>query len=538
MKILICSLICLALSQGIEVGNAVSSEAKTKLSDNEKKQLVEQGVSAYETGHRAKAKELLVKAQSVFPENYAVPYYLGLIYLQEGQRAAAISQWKRYVAMDVNSENEVKIRKYLTILMREQARDDARKAVSQESSRMTGDAKARALALIAFKDTGLEAFGPLGKGMAALLISDLSHVPDLEVVDRIKTQMLLEEMGVGTFGLVDEASIPGVGKLLKVGHVVTGSLNIMETEKLQMTSTVFHALPSIHTDAVKAQGELTRFYSLEKDIACKIVAEMGESCDKMPKAFHKVHTRSLSALVAFSWGLDYSDQKNYDKARQMFQKALEEDPTFELAEAALLSTPTSVMQIKSASQMAADASSSGIFSTAAGSASIGTKGRGFSKTTKIAGGLAALGGGLALAGGGGGGGGDGGGGGGGGSSPPPALDVSGVWRGNWDESGNTVSFQLTIVQPDSSSNSIIANYSQCIATGSATVTINDPKATLNVQSNSGNSFLGDGTCTQKDANNKCIELNINWQTSTAVAPCTGISGNFIATKSGTTSISW
>jgi tetratricopeptide (TPR) repeat protein len=168
VKVLIFGLICFLSSQGIEAGNAHSAESKVKMSNKEKKRLVERGVTAFETGHPDNAKELLLQAETAFPENYAVPYYLGLIYLVEGKKDRAILQWKRYIAMDTNSENQVKIRKYLTILMREQARERAREAVSQESADAAGPMKERAVAIAVFKDTGFEGFGPLGKGMAAL----------------------------------------------------------------------------------------------------------------------------------------------------------------------------------------------------------------------------------------------------------------------------------------------------------------------------------------------------------------------------------
>ena len=70
-KVFIFGLICFLPAQGIEAVNAHSAESKAKLSDKEKKRLVERGVTAYETGHPDNAKELLIQAESTFPENQA-----------------------------------------------------------------------------------------------------------------------------------------------------------------------------------------------------------------------------------------------------------------------------------------------------------------------------------------------------------------------------------------------------------------------------------------------------------------------------------
>ena len=66
---------------------------------------------------------------------------------------------------------------------------------------------------------------------------------------------------------------------------------------------------------------------------------------------------------------DYFDQEKYDEARDAFQKALDEDPEFDLAKEALVLTPSSAMLLMTASQMILTLSSSGASSTAFGSAS-------------------------------------------------------------------------------------------------------------------------------------------------------------------------
>ncbi len=68
---------------GIGFSAPVSTKETAPLSTKEKQALVQQAVAYYEQGESAKAQENLERAQTDFPENYAVPYYLGLIYTDD-----------------------------------------------------------------------------------------------------------------------------------------------------------------------------------------------------------------------------------------------------------------------------------------------------------------------------------------------------------------------------------------------------------------------------------------------------------------------
>jgi tetratricopeptide (TPR) repeat protein len=167
------------------------AEETVKLSEKEKKKLVEQGVAQYKEGERDQAKNTLEQAKAAFPSNYAVPYYLGLIYLEEGRRSDAIAEWQQYVLMDPKSEDSMKIRKYLTLLIREEAVEYAKQAVANEAALLRSPVADNTVAVTTFENLGSENLEPLGKGMAAMLIHDLSQVPDLQVVERVKLQALL-----------------------------------------------------------------------------------------------------------------------------------------------------------------------------------------------------------------------------------------------------------------------------------------------------------------------------------------------------------
>jgi TolB-like protein/outer membrane protein assembly factor BamD (BamD/ComL family) len=516
------------------------------LSTQEKQELVNRAVAAYERGQWPSAQRDLERARTVFPENYAIPYYLGLIYLEQGRRSEAIVQWQRYVAMDPKSENALKIRKNLTLLLRQEARESAKRAVTDQATLIRGRADDKTIAVTSFSNLGSENLGPLGKGMAAMLISDLSKVPDLKVVDRIKLQALLDEMKLGTSGLVDSRSAPKVGKLLKARHVTSGSLADLDTESLVIASVVVdsHQRAGL-ISSQNAQGVLTEFYDLEKKIACQIIQALGKNCETVPEGFYIIHTKSLPALVLYSKGLDEFDRENYDEARELFQQSLDEDPKFDLALAALLATPTSAMLLMDDSQMASAAASSGpssatagtaVASSAAGSgastASASAGVMGLSTTTLTVGGAAVVGA-VALAGGGGGGSGP--------DAPAPSgpaavTDLSGTWRGTWTDTtdGTSAEAILTLTQTDSSvSGTVSVSGDACLPAGNVTGSISANGANLTITSGSERVTLN------ATADLTALTLNGTWDyTASASEICLGDSGNFTGALTGGADIHW
>ena len=191
-------------------------EQTVKLSDKEEKKLVEQGVVQYQKGEREQAKKTFEYAKVVFPKNHTVPYYLGLIYLEEGKRSDAIAEWKQFVLMDPKSEDSMKIRKYLTLLIHEEAVEYAKQAVANEDALLQSAVDDNTVVVTEFKNLGSENFEPLGKGIAAMLIHDLSQVPDLQVVERVNIVTLLQEMNLGTSGLVDQKTAPKARKTIEI----------------------------------------------------------------------------------------------------------------------------------------------------------------------------------------------------------------------------------------------------------------------------------------------------------------------------------
>ena len=495
------------------------------LSQKEKKALVEQGILQYEQGVRDLAQQTFEQVKTAFPESDAAPFYLGMIYLEAGQRSNAIAEWQQYVQTAPDSKDSMKIRKYLTLLLREETIADVKQTVADEAALLSGPVADNTVAVTAFSNLGSEALGPLCKGLAAMLISDLSQVPDLKVVERVKLHALLQELDLGLSGIVDPETVPRVGKLLKSKHVATGSLTDPEKERLQIFSAVMDTEQPDQIDTQEVQGVMDEFFNLEKQIACGIIEALGRNCDSMPDAFNKIHTRSLTALTSYGIGLDYFDREQYENARMQFQKAVDEDPKFDLAKDALLAIPLTTMLLMTVSQMVSSVSG-GITSSTATAGAATTAGGGMGTTgittVTIAGAAAVAGAAAAL--------------GGGGSDdpnpdpiPPADLDLNGAWIGTWiDTNGENLIFRLEITQTNTSISGTaeITGY-ECSLSGSLSGTIEGSSLQVTI--------TGTGMAS---ISAMCSNSTINGSFDITSGDCSGYTGNLSLLITERTTISW
>jgi TolB-like protein len=67
----------------------------------------------------------------------------------------------------------------------------------------------------------------MAKGLAAMIIADLSKVPGLKVLEREKVQLLLNEMpSSATAGLADTAKAVRSGRLMRAEKVIVGNFEV------------------------------------------------------------------------------------------------------------------------------------------------------------------------------------------------------------------------------------------------------------------------------------------------------------------------
>ncbi len=63
----------------------------------------------------------------------------------------------------------------------------------------------------------------LSKGLADMLISDLSGIPDIKIIERESLEKVLQEQALSLTGLTEEGSAVEVGKLLQADQLIYGA---------------------------------------------------------------------------------------------------------------------------------------------------------------------------------------------------------------------------------------------------------------------------------------------------------------------------
>ena len=256
-------------------------------------------------------------------------YYLGLAYLNKGDYEKAIEVWQGYRNKD-KPHIEEEIGRQLTLLRIAHSRRFAAKALAEEKKLVVVLPDADTVAVCYYQDLSpdksLRAFQ---KGLTVMVISDLTKIKSIKVVERVRLQALLEEMNLGQTGIVDPKTAPRVGKLLGARNVIFGNLAL---GSIKATTTLASADQGTVKGSVTASVDKERFFELPAFIVRDIAGIMKiELTDEEIKAIGVPHTKIYKALVYFGNALDALDAGKWKEANDYFGMALKEDPMFDLA---------------------------------------------------------------------------------------------------------------------------------------------------------------------------------------------------------------
>ena len=206
--------------------NHTDSQAAAARARTEIAQLLKSGLEAFSQGDDVKAVQALETVRRLAPGETLVPYYMGLIALRKEDNAAALTWLQQYAREDPEGASARDVPKTLTLLSSAQLQQEVASAVAREKEVVSSPPEPGSIAVQAFVNQGDASYRAMAKGLAAMIIADLSKVPGLKVLEREKVQLLVNEAKLGDSGLADTQSAVRSGRLMRAEKVVVGNFEV------------------------------------------------------------------------------------------------------------------------------------------------------------------------------------------------------------------------------------------------------------------------------------------------------------------------
>ena len=175
-----------------------------------------------------------------------------------------------------------------------------------------------------------EAYAGLGTPLAGMLVADLAQVEGVTLVERSQLDALQDEIELSGSGAIDPASAIEAGKLLGADHVVIGSYSVVG-DTLALEARIVEVATGTVREAASASGPVAEFVVVEDALAEQLVPDLGGTWSQ-PAA---VPTSNFEAFAAYGAGLWQAETGQNKKAIASWAQALELDPEYDEARAAL-----------------------------------------------------------------------------------------------------------------------------------------------------------------------------------------------------------
>lgn len=300
----------------------------------------ELGVIFYNRGRYDAARQILLKAFAADSTDGRTLLFLGSAYEQLNRFDQAIGIYRRYYGLSRFRSTRAEIEAKLSDLLRKKLAADSKRSLARESMLDAAAAPDSSLAVLYFGNLGdKRKLDPLQKGIADMLITDLSHVHGLKVIERLRLQAMMDEMKLSMMGMTDAATAPRMGKLLGVSRVVQGGFVDLTGQSLRIDAGLFTVKDGSYAANRSIAGRLEDLFTLEKKLVFGLIDEMGirlslEERDEI----NRLPTENVLAFIAYCQGMNYEDAGDYEMAGRFYDNALRLDPAFKKVEQSIART--------------------------------------------------------------------------------------------------------------------------------------------------------------------------------------------------------
>lgn len=182
-------------------------------------------------------------------------------------------------------------------------------------------------------------YAALSKGMAEVLITDLSRNPRIRVVERDRLQQLLDEQNLSSSGRVDKETVVRVGRILGAGHMLMGTFLIDARENMRIDVRAVNTETSEIEYVESIEGKADKLLAMVSELGAKV--NSGLKLPARPAEASKFsdaggrNPNQFRALLLMSRAIEEQDRKNVPAAVALYKQAIDANPDFDRAKVLL-----------------------------------------------------------------------------------------------------------------------------------------------------------------------------------------------------------
>jgi len=265
-------------------------------------------------------------------------FYLGMSYEAMGREDEAIRVYRKYPSVPTNNSFRSVMVGRLNWVVRRKISREIQAALENEDQLDPATFPEKSIAVLYFLSLSEDPqWEPLKTGFAEMLITDLSQVEELQVVERLRINQLMQELRLGMSGLVDQETAPRLAKLMGARTLVKGSYMVMSNLKMTLDAGIYN-IEKIHIpNSTSMEGSLIHLFRLEKELVLRILEHFGiQLSPKKREQILKIPTQNMGAFLSYCQGLVALDGGDFKTAQQYFHRAVRLDDSFQQAKDRLM----------------------------------------------------------------------------------------------------------------------------------------------------------------------------------------------------------
>ncbi|MBV9879229.1 MAG: hypothetical protein JO180_01985 [Gemmatirosa sp.] len=179
-------------------------------------------------------------------------------------------------------------------------------------------------------NTGKSDYDALGRGISAMLITDLSVVPEIRLVERERLQQVLTEQELQQTSLFDKATAVRAGRLLGAEYLLVGALSSVDPD-MRIDTRVVRVETGEIVRTAKVQGKQDKFFDLQKKLAHELVdglpvAVSPEAMQRLAQQEERDRIDDQRTIVDLSQGIASLDAHDYATAVEKLGSAVVRTP--------------------------------------------------------------------------------------------------------------------------------------------------------------------------------------------------------------------